>query len=51
MQGIAIAEIPVIWRNAAGTRVSSLRDGGQMLADLVRLRRRLGSGHWAGGGR
>ncbi|HEY6538555.1 MAG TPA: dolichyl-phosphate beta-glucosyltransferase [Candidatus Dormibacteraeota bacterium] len=42
-QGIAIAEIPVVWRNAAGTRVSSVRDGGQMLADLVRLRRRVGS--------
>jgi dolichyl-phosphate beta-glucosyltransferase len=40
---IPIAEIPVIWRNAAGTRVSSLRDGGLMLADLVRLRRRVGS--------
>ncbi|MGC2191742.1 MAG: dolichyl-phosphate beta-glucosyltransferase [Candidatus Dormiibacterota bacterium] len=40
---IPIAEIPVIWRNAAGTRVSSLRDGGLMLADLLRLRRRVGS--------
>lgn len=42
LQSIQIAEIPVIWRNAAGTRVSSLRDGGQMLADLLRLRRRVG---------
>lgn len=44
LEGIAIAEVPVIWRNAAGTRVSSIRDGGQMLADLVRLRLRLGLG-------
>lgn len=44
LEGIAIAEIPVVWRNSAGTRVSSLRDGGQMLADLVRLRLRLGLG-------
>jgi len=43
VQAIPIAEIPVIWRNAVGTRVSSLRDGGLMLADLVRLRRRVGS--------
>lgn len=42
MQNIPIAEIPVIWRNAAGTRVSSFRDGGQMLTDLLRLRRRVG---------
>ena len=43
LQAIPIAEVPVIWRNAAGTRVSSLRDGGRMLADLLRLRRRVGS--------
>ncbi|MGH7641547.1 MAG: dolichyl-phosphate beta-glucosyltransferase [Candidatus Dormibacteria bacterium] len=43
LQAIPIAEIPVVWRNAAGTRVSSFRDGGQMLTDLLRLRRRVGS--------
>jgi dolichyl-phosphate beta-glucosyltransferase len=43
LQAIPIAEVPVIWRNAAGTRVSSLRDGGLMLADLLRLRGRVGS--------
>ncbi|HVC22124.1 MAG TPA: dolichyl-phosphate beta-glucosyltransferase [Candidatus Dormibacteraeota bacterium] len=43
LQRIPIAEIPIIWRNAAGTRVSSLRDGGRMLADLVGLRRRVGT--------
>jgi dolichyl-phosphate beta-glucosyltransferase len=46
--GIAIAEIPVVWRNSIGTRVSSVRDGGQMLADVVRLRRRLGRDRRAG---
>ncbi|HVB14152.1 MAG TPA: dolichyl-phosphate beta-glucosyltransferase [Candidatus Dormibacteraeota bacterium] len=48
LQALPIAEIPVVWRNSAGTRVSSLRDGGQMLADLVRLRRRVGSNHRSG---
>ncbi|MGA8207784.1 MAG: dolichyl-phosphate beta-glucosyltransferase [Candidatus Dormiibacterota bacterium] len=49
--GIAIAEIPVVWRNSIGTRVSSLRDGGQMLADVVRLRRLLGPDRRARGER
>ncbi|MGC1406318.1 MAG: dolichyl-phosphate beta-glucosyltransferase [Candidatus Dormiibacterota bacterium] len=49
--GISIAEVPVVWRNSIGTRVSSLRDGGQMLADVVRLRRRLGSDRRARGER
>ncbi|MGH7611510.1 MAG: dolichyl-phosphate beta-glucosyltransferase [Candidatus Dormibacteria bacterium] len=40
--GLSIAEVPVVWRNALGTTVSSLGDGGQMLVDLVRLRRELG---------
>lgn len=42
LQGIRIAEVAVVWRNAAGTTVSSLRDGRLMLTDLARLRR-LGS--------
>jgi dolichyl-phosphate beta-glucosyltransferase len=42
LQGIRIAEVPVVWHNSAGTSVSSLRDGGRMLTDLVGLRRRLG---------
>ncbi|MFZ0995183.1 MAG: dolichyl-phosphate beta-glucosyltransferase [Candidatus Dormiibacterota bacterium] len=46
--GIVVAEIPVVWRNSIGTRVSSVRDGGQMLADVVRLRRRLGRDRRAG---
>jgi dolichyl-phosphate beta-glucosyltransferase len=44
LQHIPIAEIPIVWRNAAGTRVSSVRDGGQMLTDLLSLRRRVGDG-------
>jgi hypothetical protein len=46
--GIAIAEIPVVWRNSIGTRVSSVRDGGQMLVDVLTLRRRLGADRRAG---
>ena len=34
---LPIAEVPVVWRNDSGTRVSSLRDGAKMLADLARL--------------
>jgi dolichyl-phosphate beta-glucosyltransferase len=49
--GVAIAEVPVVWRNSIGTRVSSLRDGGQMLADVVRLRHRLGADRRARGER
>ena len=44
LQGIRVAEVPVVWRNVGGTTVSSLRDGGRMLTDLVGLRRRLGRG-------
>jgi len=40
--GLRVAEVPVRWENAAGTRVNSVRDSSQMLTDLVRLRRRLG---------
>jgi len=50
-QQFLIAEIPVVWRNAEGTRVSSVRDGGRMLADLVRLRRLVGADDRPGRGR
>lgn len=46
--GISVAEIPIVWRNSIGTRVSSVRDGGQMLAGVVRLRRSLGRDRRAG---
>jgi dolichyl-phosphate beta-glucosyltransferase len=41
MLDMEVAEVGVVWRNAAGTSVSSLADGGQMLLDLWRLRKRL----------
>ncbi len=40
-QGLEVAEVPVSWRNADGTRVSSLRDGGRMLLELIKLRAQL----------
>ncbi len=39
--GLRVAEVPVRWENAAGTRVNSVRDSAQMLGDLWRLRRQL----------
>ncbi len=43
LNGIKVAEVGVAWRNAPGTKVSSLTDGGQMLIDLWQLRRRWGA--------
>ena len=42
--GIRVAEVPVLWRNAAGTKVNALVDPLDMLKDIVRvvLRDRLG---------
>jgi len=42
--GLAVREVPVIWRNAAGTKVSALTDPLDMLKDVLRivLRDRLG---------
>ncbi len=48
--GLTIAEVPVRWENALGTRVNSVRDSTQMLVDLVRLRRRLGRSPHPGSG-
>lgn len=39
--GLKVAEVGVVWRNADGTRVNSLRDSYQMLVDIRRLRRQL----------
>lgn len=36
--GYRIAEVPIRWRHQEGSKVSLLRDGPRMLADLVRLR-------------
>lgn len=42
--GIRVAEVPVVWRNAPGTKVNALLDPLDMLKDIVRvvLRDRLG---------
>lgn len=42
--GVRVREVPVVWRNAAGTKVSALFDPLDMLKDIVRivLRDRLG---------
>ncbi|MBI1950107.1 MAG: glycosyltransferase family 2 protein [Acidobacteria bacterium] len=42
--GIRVAEVPVLWRNASGTKVNALWDPLDMLKDIVRvvLRDRLG---------
>ncbi|MGH7640837.1 MAG: dolichyl-phosphate beta-glucosyltransferase [Candidatus Dormibacteria bacterium] len=45
MAGIPIAEVPVVWRNAQGTRVNSLRDGTGMLLELFQVRHRARSNH------
>lgn len=42
--GLAVEEVPVIWRNAPGSKVSFLRDPANMLADVVRVRWRFRRG-------
>lgn len=42
--GLKIAEVPVCWEDRAGSTVHPLRDGLQMLQDLIVLRRRLRHG-------
>lgn len=42
--GLRVAEVPVIWRNAPGSKVSLLRDPANMLADVVRVRWRFRRG-------
>jgi dolichyl-phosphate beta-glucosyltransferase len=44
LAGLKVAEVGVVWRNAEGTRVNSMRDSFQMLVDIWRLRRRLRRG-------
>jgi glycosyltransferase involved in cell wall biosynthesis len=36
--GYQVREVPVVWRNDPDTRVHTLRDGGSMLGDLLRIR-------------
>lgn len=41
-RGLALREVPVAWRNDAGSRVNPVRDSAAMLASLVRIVRRTG---------
>jgi dolichyl-phosphate beta-glucosyltransferase len=38
--GYGIAEVPVVWRNDAATKVNALRDGFRMLGEALEARRR-----------
>lgn len=33
-----VAEVPIVWRNSAETKVNAIRDSASMFADLVRIR-------------
>ncbi len=37
-QGMKIKEVPVVWSDAAGTRIRPLRDGMKMIAEVLRIR-------------
>jgi len=39
-QGVKIAEVPVVWRNSAPTKVSPVRSSLDMLKHVIRLRLR-----------
>jgi ABC-type branched-subunit amino acid transport system substrate-binding protein len=42
--GLSVADVPVIWRNAAGSKVSILRDPLNMIFDVLRVRWRFRRG-------
>ena len=42
--GLSVAEVPVTWRNAAGSKVSLLSDPIRMIADVLRVRWRFRRG-------
>lgn len=44
--GLRVEEIPVVWRNAAGSKVSLLGDPLNMLWDVARVRWRYHGGHY-----
>ena len=48
-KGIPIKEIPVVWRNAPGSKVGILSDPYRMLRDVFRIRRWYRQGHYNGG--
>ena len=37
-QGVGIAEVPVVWRNSAPTKVSTFRSSLEMFKDVIRIR-------------
>jgi len=45
-RGLCIAEVPIEWHYRAESRLSMMRDGWQMLKELVRIRLRAASGHY-----
>lgn len=45
--GLSVAEIPVVWRNAPGSKVSVFRDPANMLFDVARVRWRFRRGLYA----
>jgi dolichyl-phosphate beta-glucosyltransferase len=44
--GMRIAEIPVTWRNAKGSKVHPIRSSLQMLRDVIAIRRRMNRGDY-----
>ncbi|HEY7354263.1 MAG TPA: dolichyl-phosphate beta-glucosyltransferase [Terriglobales bacterium] len=44
--GMKVEEVPVVWSHATGTRISPLRDGIHMIAEVLRIRRNAGSGKY-----
>ncbi|HEV8375038.1 MAG TPA: dolichyl-phosphate beta-glucosyltransferase [Candidatus Polarisedimenticolia bacterium] len=48
LEGIRVAEVPVIWRNSPLSKVGMLRDSSQMLWDLFRMALRAKSGGYRG---
>jgi len=46
IHGMRIAEIPVTWRNAKGSKVHPIRSSIQMLKDVIAIRRRMTHGEY-----
>ena len=42
--GLSVAEVPVTWRNATGSKVSVVRDPLNMIVDVLRVRWRFRRG-------
>lgn len=50
-RGFRVRQVPVVWRNSPQSRVRLVRSSLRMIADLVRVRRRVGRGCVIGGDR